>query len=189
MPCGVPIRLGARIRELASYGLDENQLIRLAKVISSAGAQGRSLEPLSEYRLALISNATVDFIAPALTATAARYGIALECVAAGYDQAVQESLNPDSAINRSQPHGVLIALDWRGVPLKLALGKPEEARATVNAVLGHVQMIRNGIQQNSGATCIVQNLAAPPELLMGSLDRALPGAQRNLIDSVNQGSG
>ncbi len=178
--------LGARIRELASYGLDENQLIRLAKVISSASAQGRSLEPLSEYRLALISNATVDFIAPALTATAARYGIALECVAAGYDQAVQESLNPDSAINRSQPHGVLIALDWRGVPLKLTLGKPEEARATVNAVLGHVQMIRNGIQQNSGASCIVQNLAAPPELLMGSLDRALPGAQRNLIDSVNQ---
>ncbi len=48
-------------------------------------------------------------------------------------------------------------------------------------------MIRNGIQQNSGATCIVQNLAAPPELLMGSLDRVLPGAQRNLIDCVNQG--
>ena len=48
--------------------------------------QGKSLEPLTEYRLALISNATVDFIVPALTATAARYGIALECVAAGYDQ-------------------------------------------------------------------------------------------------------
>ncbi len=95
-----PESLGARIRALASYGMDENQLIRLAKLISSARAEGKSLEPLSEYRLALISNATVDFIAPALTATAARYGIALECVTAGYDQAVQESLNPDSAINR-----------------------------------------------------------------------------------------
>lgn len=179
--------LGTRIRALASYGLDENQLIRLAKTVSSARAEGKSLEPLSEYRLALISNATTDFIAPSLIATAARYGIALECVTAGYDQAVQESLNPDSAINRSKPHGVLIALDWRGVPLKLALGKMEEAQRTVNAVLGHIQMIRNGIQQNSGATCIVQNLAAPPELLMGSLDRALPGAQRNLIDFINQG--
>ncbi len=178
---------GTRIRALASCGLDENQLIRLAKVISSARAAQKSLEPLIEYRLALISNATVDFIVPALTATAARYGIALECVAAGYDQGVQESLNPDSAINKCKPHGVLIALDWRGVPLQLALGKPEAARASVNAVLGHIQMIRNGIQQNSGATCIVQNLAAPPELLMGSLDRVLPGAQRNLIDTVNQG--
>lgn len=179
--------LGARIRALASCGLDENQLIRLAKVISSVRSQGKSLEPLTDFRLALISNSTVDFIAPALTATTARYGIALECVAAGYDQGVQESLNPDSPINRCQPHGVLIALDWRGVPLQLALGKTDAARASVNSVLGHIQLIRNGIQQNSGATCIVQNLAAPPELLMGSLDRVLPGAQRNLIDSVNQG--
>jgi len=178
---------GARIQTLASCGMDENQLIRLAKVISSSRADGRSLAPLSEYRLALISNATVDFIAPALTATAARYGIALECVTAGYDQGVQESLNPDSEINRAKPHGVLIALDWRGVPVKLALGKPEEAQAIVNGVLGHIQMIRNGIQQNSGATCMVQNLATPPELLMGSLDRALPGALRNLLDSVNHG--
>ena len=179
--------LGSRIRALASCGLDENQLIRLAKVISSARAEKKSLAPLTEYRLALISNATVDFIVPALTATAARYGIALECVAAGYDQAVQESLNPDSAINRCKPHGVLIALDWRGVPLQLAPGKAEAARASVNAVHGHIQLIRSGIQQNSGATCIVQNLAAPPESLMGSLDRVLPGARRNLIDSVNQG--
>ena len=182
-----PESLGTRIRALASYGLNENHLIRLAKLIASARGQGKSLEPLSEYRLALISNGTVDFIAPTLTATAARYGIALECVTSGYDQAVQDSLNPDSAINRCKPHGVLIALDWRGVPLKLTLGKAEQAHATVNTVMGHIQMIRNGIQQNSGATCIVQNLAAPPELLMGSLDRVLPGAQRNLIDAVNQG--
>jgi FkbH-like protein len=179
--------IGARARTLASYVLDENQLIRLAKVISSARAEGKSLEPLVPYRLAVITNSTVDFIVPCLTATAARYGFALECVAGGYDQGVQESLNPDSAINRCKPDAALIALDWRGVPLQLALGKPDAAQTSVNAVLGHIQLIRNGIQQNSGATCIVQNLAAPPELLMGSLDRALPGAQRNLIDAVNRG--
>jgi FkbH-like protein len=179
--------VGAHVRALASYGLDENQLIRLAKVISTARAQGKSLEPLAPYRLALITNSTVDFIVPCLTATAARYGFALECVAAGYDQAVQESLNPESPINSCKPDAVLIALDFRGVPLQLAVGKPDAAQSSANAVLGHIQLIRSGIQQNSGATCIVQNLASPPELLMGSLDRALPGAQRNLIDSVNHG--
>jgi len=179
--------VGARVRTLASYGLDENQLIRLAKVIASARAEGKPLEPLAPYRLAVITNSTVDFIVPCLTATAARYGFALECVAAGYDQGVQESLNPDSPINRCKPDAVLIALDWRGVPLKLSPGKTDAAQASVNAVLGHIQLIRQGIQQNSGATCIVQNLAAPPELLLGSLDRALPGAQRNLIDMVNLG--
>ena len=179
--------LGARLRALASCGLDENQLIRLAKVISGARAEGKPLDPLTPFRLALISNSTVDFIVPCLTATAARYGFALECVAAGFDQAVQESLNPDSPINRCKPDAALIALDWRGVPLQLALGKADAAQASVNAVLGHFQLIRSGIQQNSGAICMVQNLATPPELLMGSLDRVLPGAQRNLIDAVNRG--
>ena len=179
--------LGARLRALASCGLDENQLIRLAKVISGARAEGKPLDPLTPFRLALISNSTVDFIVPCLTATAARYGFALECVAAGFDQAVQESLNPDSPINRCKPDAALIALDWRGVPLQLALGKADAAQASVNAVLGHFQLIRSGIQQNSGAICMVQNLATPPELLMGSLDRVLPGAQRYLIDAVNRG--
>ena len=179
--------LGARLRALASCGLDENQLIRLAKVISGARAEGKPLDPLTPFRLALISNSTVDFIVPCLTATAARYGFTLECVAAGFDQAVQESLNPDSPINRCKPDAALIALDWRGVPLQLALGKADAAQASVNAVLGHFQLIRSGIQQNSGAICMVQNLATPPELLMGSLDRVLPGAQRYLIDAVNRG--
>ncbi len=40
-----PESLGARVRDLASYGLDENQLIRLAKVISSARSEENSLEP------------------------------------------------------------------------------------------------------------------------------------------------
>lgn len=182
-----PDSLGQRLRALASRGLDENQLIRLAKVITTARTAGHSLAPLTPYKLALISNGTADFIVPALMATAARYGIALECVSAGYDQAVQESLNPDSAINRAAPNGVLIALDWRGVPLKASVGKPEGAQASVEAVLGHVQLIRNGIQQNGNATCIVQNLAAPPESLLGSLDRVVPGTQRSLIDAVNRG--
>lgn len=179
-------KLGVRLRALASSGLDNNQLHRLSKVIREAQREGKSLAPLHPYRLGLISNSTTDFIIPALVATAARYGIALECVAGDYDQAVQESLNPESAINRSDAKAVLIALDWRGLPLRFSPGQPEGAQATIGAVTGYLEMIRDGIRRNSGAVCIFQNLAAPPERLFGSLDRSLPGAPRETIDEVNR---
>jgi FkbH-like protein len=181
-----PADMGQRIRALASTALNENQLIRLAKVISAARTAGHSLEPLTPYRLGLIGNATMDLVAPILVATAARHGIALECTVAAYDQAIQESLNPESTINRSNPNGVLLALDWRGVPLRPSPGEPDVAQETVKAVLDYLQLIRSGLEQNGKAVCIFQNLAAPPETVFGSLDRVLPGAPRNLIDSINQ---
>ncbi|MEI7959184.1 MAG: HAD-IIIC family phosphatase [Verrucomicrobiota bacterium] len=179
--------IAPQIRALASFGLDINQLVRLAKVIVNARSASRSLAPLLPYRLGLIVNSTPDFISAALTATAARHRIALECIPAGYDQAVQESLNPDSAINRSDPDGVLIALDWRALPLIPAPGEPESAEKAVEASLEQIRLICSGIQQYTKATCIVQTLAPPPENLFGSLDRVLPGSLRYLIDAVNRG--
>jgi FkbH-like protein len=178
--------LGKPLHALASYALDNNQLHRLSKLIHQARVDGHSLAPLHPFKLGLISNSTTDFIIPALVATAARYGIALECVAGDYDQAVQDSLNPESAINRSNPKAVLVALDWRGVPLRFSPGQADGARTAVQEVIDYLRLIREGIQRNSGALCIFQNLAAPPERLFGSLDRALPGAGRETIDRVNR---
>ena len=41
---------------------------------------GRSLNPLMPFRLAVLSNSTIDLIVPALVASAARHGIALEVI-------------------------------------------------------------------------------------------------------------
>lgn len=179
--------LGSKIQSLAAFGLDGNQLVRLSQVIEHARSASGSLAPLLPYKLGLIVNSTPDFITAALTATAARHRIALQCVAAGYDQAVQESLNPESAINRSAPDGVLIALDWRALPLLPSPGDPQRAAAAVRASLEQIRLICSGIAGNTKATCMFQTLAAPPEPLFGSLDRVIPGSTRFLIDEFNRG--
>jgi FkbH-like protein len=184
---GHPEGFGARLRALASCALDENQLIRLAKLLPKARAAGYSLAPLTPFKLGVIANSTSDFITSALAASALRHGIALECIPAAYDQAMQESLSPDSAINRGAPQAVLIALDWRGLPLRPSPGNSAEAQATVDGVLNYLRMIREGIRNNSGAICIVQSIAAPPESLFGSLDPLLPGTRRQIVDAVNAG--
>src|SRR5271168_3363 len=72
--------LGRNIRALANQRLDENQLVRLARAIDKARKAGRSLRPLQDFRLGLISNATTDFVVPPITASSARHGLALEII-------------------------------------------------------------------------------------------------------------
>ena len=123
--------LGCEFQSLASHALDLNQLTKLAKAIGKAQADGRSLNPLTPFRLAVLSNSTVDLVVPALVASAARRGIALEVIQPSYDQVAQEALTPDSKVNSSKPDAVLFAIDFRAIPLKLSLGDAEASAATV----------------------------------------------------------
>ena len=117
--------IGREIQSLASFGLNLNQLTKLAKAIGKVRSEGKSLDPLTPFRLAVLSNSTIDMIVPALVASAARRGIALEVVQPSYDQVAQEALTPDSRVNSSKADAVLFALDYRALPLKLSLGDPD----------------------------------------------------------------
>jgi len=178
---------GAEIRQIANYALDDNQLLRLADTIEAGLANGYSSAPLQLFRLGVASNGTSELICKGIVATAARHGFALSCVATGYDQVLQDSVSPDSALTRFHPDAVLIALDWRGLPLLSCPGDANVAQSTIESALDYLDTIRNAIRQNTGAVSIVQNLAAPPETTFGSLDRILEGTLRFLIDGVNAG--
>ena len=180
------IGFGKEIRALATHALDEHQLARLGRAIDTVRAKGGSLVPLTPFRLGLIGNGTLDLIVPVLIATAARHGIALECVKGGYDQFLQDFLLPESEINRARPDAVLLALDYRGLSIQATPGDQTSAERTVNAAASLLDTLRSAIHQNCEAVCILQTLAPPPESLFGSLDRALPGTARSLTDALNQ---
>jgi FkbH-like protein len=177
--------IGLDIQFLATHRLDLNQLTRLARAIEKARSEGRGLEPLTPFKLAVLTNSTMDLIVPALVATAARHGIALEVVQASYDQVAQEALLPSSRVNSAKPDAVLFALDYRALTLKFSAGDVAASEASLQGAINHLLMLQSAIKTNCGALCIFQTFPAPPERLFGSLDRALPGAQRHLLDSVN----
>lgn len=170
------------IRSLSATALDSNQLLRLAKSIRQYSRDGHE-SGFTPFRLAYLSNGTADFILDALIGTAPRHGIFLECIASGYDQAVQEALRPDSSIYRFHPDAILIALDWRALALTAALG--DTTNDAVNRVVGHIQVMLEAIRGNSRATCVVQNVPPPAERILGSHDRSVPGSPRNIVDRVN----
>lgn len=178
--------VGREIRALASFALDENKLVKLANSIELLRPTPDSLRPLIPFRLGIISNATSHFMVPALTATAARHGIALECIEANYGQVMQEALAPDSMINRARADAVLLAIDHRGLALGSLLGDSAAAETVVTGAIDELRAIRDALRKNSGASCIFQTLARPVEATFGSLDLALPGTSRNIIDLFNR---
>ena len=178
--------VGREVRALASFALDENKLVKLANSIERARSRPEGLRPLAPFRLGIISNATSHFMVPALIATAARYGIALECIEANYGQIMQEALAADSTINRARPDAVLVALDHRGLALDVPLGDARAVETVVAGALDELRVVRDALRKQSGASCIFQTLARPVEGTFGSLDLALPGTRRNVIDVFNR---
>lgn len=178
--------LGRRLRFLAGHALNINQLTRLDQILRRARAEGADLAPLVPLRLGLISNATTSLIGPALTASAARHGIALDLIETDYDQAVQEALQPESHLNRAKPELVLVSINHVGLPLRSAPGDGAAADQAVAASLDLLAMIRDGIRRGCGAPVIFETVARPPEPLFGSYDLRVPGAPRRLVDAFNR---
>ena len=176
---------GQRIRALANHALNESQLSRLGRVITKARAEGRSLAPLEPYRLGLIGNGTLDMLVPILVGTAARHGIALECIQADYGMTTQEAMDPQSKINAARPQAVLMVIDHRGLPIRFEPGNAAGEQAEILGALAHLNMLRENFRTHSGAICIVPTMAPPPESLFGSFDRLVPGTVRRVIEGLN----
>jgi FkbH-like protein len=179
------IESGTGLLNLANHALDLNDLTTLSKTIGRRRSQGDNLSPLVPFRLGLLGNGTMDLMAPALVATAARHGILLDIVEAPYDQAMQTALDASSDINDASTDAVLLAFDHRIVTPPDVMSDEAESRASVDNALGRIFAIRDALIAASGATVIVQTLAHPPAQVLGNYDRRLPGSPSALVDSFN----
>jgi FkbH-like protein len=174
---------GRALQLLASYELNENQLHRLARSVRAA-IESDAEAPLGLITLGIVSNATTDFIVPALEGSAARYNIALRTVAAPFGVTIQAALAPDSTILNSQPDVMLLALDYRAFFADYSLD--DSAETKVDAAIAHVRDLRDAFASASGAAVIVQTIAAPPERMFGSFDRRQHGTPAWLSARFNE---
>jgi FkbH-like protein len=174
---------GFELRTLATQFLGLNQAIAIARALDVL--RTRSPSPsLSRLRLGLVSNGTVDFLKPFLAASALRHGISLEIVAADFGQVMQEAMDPGSLINRAKPDAILLAVDHRGLPFRSGDG-PRWPPFDHQAAFDQLTAACEAFQKHSGATCLVQTLPAPPQLLFGSLDIGLAGTLRTSVARFN----
>ena len=145
---------------LATHALSDSHLARLAETIGLLAGRGADLSPLTPFRLGIIGTGTLDLLIPALIGSAARHGIRLECVPAEYRQIAQEALDAESKINRAKCDAVLIAADYRSLPIPASL---KDRNGCVDACITFLDMVREGFRRNSGSVNIIQTFAPPAE--------------------------
>ncbi|WP_419828072.1 HAD-IIIC family phosphatase [Sphingomonas sp.] len=177
---------GLELRRLASHALSSSQLQRLTGLLDDLEMRDRSTAALAPLKIALVGTGTLSLVSPVLRGTGLRYGLSIQCITAGYGQLEQEALNPRSLINSAGVDIVLVALDYRGLPLGQAAVDAADAAARVDASVATLRTVCRGIRANSGVRIMLQTLAPPTETLFGSLDASWAGSIQAMVAAFNR---
>ncbi len=170
------------LRRLATHRLDASQLSVLARACAhAANTSGDTV-----LHLRLLSNATQDFSATAIAATAPRHGLLLNVSAGAFGSWMQEALDPASSTAAARPQFVLLAVDWRGFDMSPCPGNQALAEQRVRAAVDQLLGAAAALLEHAGCQVLVQTLAEPTGALFGSLDALVPGSLRWLLQQFNQ---
>jgi FkbH-like protein len=189
-PSDFPVQLraahaGQTLRALAGHALDENQLQKLAKRLKLLKSEGADLNGLMPLSIGLLSNATTQSIAPAISATGLRYGLQLELIEAPFNQVAQEAFSAEPSFSGCAVDAVLIALDCHGLPIRISPGDAKSAQQTVDDCIHYIKSVVSAVRQKTGAQIILQNIVPAGQDIFGSFERQLPGTMSWLTTRVN----
>jgi FkbH-like protein len=133
-------------------------------------------------RIALLSSATADFLAPILRAQCFGAGIDAEIYIGPFNQIEQEIRNADSGLARFRPDAIAIGTDWRWLGLRDEEESPGEI---IRDRLARMESLWREAQNRLGATVIQFNYEAPPFDGLGHLSASLPGGRGRLLRAIN----
>lgn len=176
--------VGTQLQALAVHRVAPAQASAFGKALARCRGDGRTLSPLSPFRLAILASATFDLVNDFLPVCCARHGVALELLVADHDQIAQTALNHKSIIATSRPDGILLAFDHRWIGIEQF--EPEQGAAEqVGRALAQLEMVLNGLAAQSGAQVIVTTLATPPGALFGSFESRVNNSVGEMIRAFN----
>jgi FkbH-like protein len=177
---------GEQLIALAGFALDENQLDKLAKLAGDCIKAKQVPEGLSPLRLGVLGDGTLSLLVPSLVGTALRHGMLLDVTEGGYSNAVQEAMDPSSAMHAARLDMALIATDRRLLGLDFMAPSAEAAEAKVAEAIGRLRMVVAGLQPAVSSAIFVQTLAPPVESLFGSFDRVQPASAFSMCAAFNR---
>lgn len=171
----------ATLRRLATARLNLTQLHQLSPLVGKIAG----LNDAAWTRVSLLSNATMDFIASALPATALRHELLLKVSTAPFGNFNQEALDPHSATNQARPDFVVLALDHRAFDFSPVPGDVDTAQRKLGQAFETLKNLAASLRAHGGAAVVVQTLAAPLTNFLGSFENQLPGTTQWFVDNFN----
>src|SRR5580658_186705 len=148
-----------------------------------AQARKRSEAPFRRRcRIALLSNAMIDFLTPILQAQCFGAGIDAEIYMGPFNQYGQEIRDPHSGLARFKPDVIAIATDWRSLGLR---DEEDSPGGVVRARCAQLESLWREARERLGATVIQFNHETPAFDALGHMSAALPGGRGRLLRAIN----
>ena len=178
--------VGGRLRRLAGMRLGDGERIQLRRLVRLI----RSLPDLppgfTPFRLLLVSNRTVSFLAADLEAAGAARGLAIDIVETEYDNVHALALDTTGTVPTGPFDAVLLLLDAGYFAPSADLLDPAAESAALEDARGRLEAVVSGLRHRMGAPVIVATISVPPESTLSSADLAVPGTLARLVLRVNQ---
>lgn len=157
--------------------------IAAATLIENA-TQWKTIEPRRRARLALTGSFTTSQLRAILPLAALRHGIELDVWESPYGQYRQQLLDPGSALYRSKPDFIVLAVHEGELALPFLSEKPEN---DVAEEIARWTSLWDAAAIHSSARVVQFNFALPAEAPLGHLGARLPGSRYAMTQAVNAG--
>jgi FkbH-like protein len=168
--------------ELHSIGRKIRRLLRSGSADPDKIAQNSACVRLS---LLIVSSSTVSHLVDALTASALRVGILLDCSFVEYEEPETWLSENRERLAASPPGATLLILDRRSLQLQPCIGDAAGAAMRIASALDRVKRIAEGLHAATGRTVIIETLAADASDAQLSMDAWLEGSSRRVLAEFN----
>ena len=174
-----------RLRRLASVRLGEGERLQLVRLVKAARNYPHPLPGFRAFRLLLVSNRTVSFVARDLEAAGAARGLLIEAVETDYDSVHSLALNPATEAPPGRFDAVLLLVDADFFPANYDLLDVATETKTIAAVGSQFSELVGGLRKKCNAPVIMATIAVPPDFQFSSADPAIVGTALRCIQAVN----
>jgi FkbH-like protein len=174
-----------RIVKLAGHALDENQLVKLAR-LAKRFSEGGAVSPLSPLKLGVFGDGTLSLVAPVIAGSGLRHRLLIETLEGEFNRALIDAADPSSPVRSAGLDMALIVSDARVSGLVQGATSRASAENKVEQAFQQLQQIVEGLRPFVSSTIFVQTAVPPLEPLFGSFDRLEPCSPFAMVEAFNQ---
>jgi FkbH-like protein len=181
-----PADLAKALQIAATAALDDNQLHKAARLVATLVKGDARPEGFSRIKLAILGDATLSLLTPAIIGSGLRHRLLIEIVEGNYNNAFAEALDTGSHLHQAGLDMALVVSDARVIGLDRAAASKEDAENRVAGAFEKLKTIVGGLRPSVGSAIFVQTVAPPLEPLFGSFDRVESGAPFAMVEALNR---
>jgi FkbH-like protein len=175
-----------RLRRLASMRLGEAERLHLRRLVKTARNLPEPPPGFRPFRLLLVSNRTLSFLAADLEAAGAARGLLIEAVETEYDSAHALALNPAIEAPSGRFDAVMLLMDSDFFPVDYGLLDSASEAKAIESARRQVRELVAGLRVKSNAPVIAATIALPPDFQLSSADPAIAGTTIRCIQAINE---